>query len=69
MTLVAALILGSVALGTQGLVFPLIIPAIGAVTAILGVFLTRVRPGDLRRGRVTSEEAPDHVAHRTPRQR
>lgn len=31
--------------------------------------LTRVRPGDLRRGRVTSEEAPDRVANRTPRQR
>jgi K(+)-stimulated pyrophosphate-energized sodium pump len=44
-TLVAALILGSVALGSDGLVFPLIIPAIGAVTAIIGVFITRVRPG------------------------
>jgi K(+)-stimulated pyrophosphate-energized sodium pump len=44
-TLVAALILGSVALGTEGLVFPLIIPAIGAVTAIIGVFITRVKPG------------------------
>ena len=42
-TLVAALILGSVALGVQGLVFPLIVPAIGAVTAIIGVFITRVR--------------------------
>src|SRR5689334_14398911 len=44
-TLVAALILGSVALGTEGLVFPLIIPAIGAITAIIGVFITRVKPG------------------------
>src|SRR4051794_8660446 len=44
-TLVAALILGSVALGAEGLIFPLIIPAIGAVTAIIGVFITRVRPG------------------------
>ncbi|HEY6744032.1 MAG TPA: sodium/proton-translocating pyrophosphatase, partial [Lapillicoccus sp.] len=45
--LVAALILGSVALapGSEGLVFPLIIPAIGAVTAIIGVFITRVKPG------------------------
>ncbi|MEO8827310.1 sodium-translocating pyrophosphatase [Lapillicoccus sp.] len=43
--LVAALILGSVALGTQGLVFPLLIPAIGAITAIIGVFITRVKPG------------------------
>ena len=43
--LVAALILGSVALSTQGLVFPLLIPAIGAITAIIGVFITRVKPG------------------------
>lgn len=44
-TLVAALILGSVAFGEQGLVLPLVVPAIGALTAILGVFLTRARPG------------------------
>ena len=44
--LVAALILGSVAFGTYGLVFPLLVPAIGAVTALLGVFITRVRPGE-----------------------
>ncbi|MEP6798516.1 MAG: sodium/proton-translocating pyrophosphatase, partial [Lapillicoccus sp.] len=43
--LVAALILGSAVLGTEGLIFPLLIPAIGAVTAILGVFITRVKPG------------------------
>jgi len=42
-TLVAALILGKVAFGEQGLVFPLIVPAIGAVTAALGVYITRVR--------------------------
>ncbi|MGV1010422.1 MAG: sodium/proton-translocating pyrophosphatase, partial [Dermatophilaceae bacterium] len=42
-TLVAALILGSVALHAEGLVFPLIVPAIGAVTAMIGVFITRVR--------------------------
>ena len=42
-TLVAALILGSVAFGEHGLVSPLIIPAIGAVTALLGVFITRPR--------------------------
>ncbi len=42
-TLVAALILGSVALGVQGLVFPLIVPAIGAITAIIGVYITKVR--------------------------
>src|SRR6476661_10017566 len=40
-TLVAALILGKVAFGDQGLVFPLIIPAIGALTAIMGIFLCR----------------------------
>jgi K(+)-stimulated pyrophosphate-energized sodium pump len=45
-TLVAALILGSAAFGEQGLVFPLIVPAIGALTAILGVYLTRPRPGE-----------------------
>ncbi|HET8766076.1 MAG TPA: sodium-translocating pyrophosphatase, partial [Pedococcus sp.] len=44
--LVAALILGSVAFGTYGLVFPLLVPAIGAVTALIGVFITRVRPGE-----------------------
>ncbi|KAA1380780.1 sodium-translocating pyrophosphatase [Aeromicrobium fastidiosum] len=45
-TLVAALILGSVAFGEQGLVLPLMIPAIGALTAILGVYLTRPRAGE-----------------------
>ncbi len=45
-TLVAALILGSVAFGAYGLVYPLIVPAIGAVTALLGVYITRVRPGE-----------------------
>ena len=42
-TLVAALILGKVAFGEQGLVFPLIVTAVGAVTAVLGVVLTKVR--------------------------
>jgi K(+)-stimulated pyrophosphate-energized sodium pump len=45
-TLVAALILGKAAFGEEGLVFPLIVPAIGVVTAIIGVFLTRLRPTD-----------------------
>jgi K(+)-stimulated pyrophosphate-energized sodium pump len=44
--LVAALILGKAAFGEEGLVFPLIVPAIGAVTAIIGVFITRLRPTD-----------------------
>jgi K(+)-stimulated pyrophosphate-energized sodium pump len=45
-TLVAALILGKAAFGQQGLVFPLIVPAIGALTAILGVYITKARPGE-----------------------
>ena len=45
-TLVAALILGSVAFGEKGLVFPLMIPAIGAITAMIGVFITRPRTGE-----------------------
>jgi K(+)-stimulated pyrophosphate-energized sodium pump len=45
-TLVAALILGKAAFGNQGLVFPLIVPAIGALTAIMGVFITKPRPGE-----------------------
>jgi K(+)-stimulated pyrophosphate-energized sodium pump len=45
-TLVAALILGSQAFGDQGLVFPLIVPAIGALSAIAGVYLTKPRPGE-----------------------
>jgi K(+)-stimulated pyrophosphate-energized sodium pump len=45
-TLVAALILGRVAFGTEGLVFPLIVPTIGVLTAIVGVFITRLRKND-----------------------
>ena len=45
-TLVAALILGSVAFGAYGLVFPLLVPAIGAITALVGVYITRARPGE-----------------------
>ncbi len=44
--LVAALILGKAAFGAEGLVFPLIVPAIGAVTAVLGIYLTKPRPGE-----------------------
>jgi K(+)-stimulated pyrophosphate-energized sodium pump len=44
--LVAALILGRAAFGDDGLVFPLIVPAIGVVTAIIGVFITRLRDSD-----------------------
>ncbi|WP_226353723.1 sodium-translocating pyrophosphatase [Pseudonocardia sp. ICBG601] len=45
-TLVAALILGTAAIGLQGLLFPLIVPAIGVITAILGVYLTKARAGE-----------------------
>src|SRR5262249_26636191 len=45
-TLVAALILGSAAFGLHGLLLPLIFPAIGVITAVIGVFVTRVRPGE-----------------------
>ncbi len=45
-TLVAALILGSQAFGDAGLVFPLLVPAIGALTAVAGVYLTKPRAGE-----------------------
>jgi K(+)-stimulated pyrophosphate-energized sodium pump len=44
--LVAALILGSAAFGLQGLLFPLIVPAIGVVTAVLGVYITKAKVGE-----------------------
>ncbi|MFC3898949.1 sodium-translocating pyrophosphatase [Lentzea rhizosphaerae] len=45
-TLVASLILGTVAFGVQGLLFPLIVPAIGVLTAIIGVYTTRAKVGE-----------------------
>jgi K(+)-stimulated pyrophosphate-energized sodium pump len=45
-TLVAALILGSTAFGSQGLLFPLIVPALGIITAVIGVYITRARAGE-----------------------
>lgn len=45
-TLVAALILGSQAFGEKGLVFPLLVPAIGALTAVMGVYLTKPKAGE-----------------------
>ncbi|MCX6445224.1 MAG: sodium-translocating pyrophosphatase [Actinobacteria bacterium] len=45
-TLVAALILGKAAFGNEGLIYPLIVPAIGIVTAVIGIFATRLRPTD-----------------------
>src|SRR6476620_8596534 len=44
--LVASLILGKVAFGTEGLTFPLIVPAIGVLTAIIGIFAVSPRRGD-----------------------
>ncbi|HYS30804.1 MAG TPA: sodium-translocating pyrophosphatase [Streptosporangiaceae bacterium] len=45
-TLVAALILGKAAFGSQGLVFPLIVPAIGVLTAMAGIFFVAPRKND-----------------------
>ncbi len=44
--LVAALILGKVAFGDKGLLFPLLVPAIGVITAVIGIFSVRPRAGD-----------------------
>lgn len=44
--LVASLILGKAVLGEQGLVFPLIVTAMGALVAVLGVIITKVRAGE-----------------------
>src|SRR5579862_1591384 len=44
--LVASLILGKVAFGSAGLVFPLIVPMIGVITAMLGIFVVAPRKGD-----------------------
>jgi len=44
--LVAALILGKVAFGNNGLVFPLIIPAVGIITAVVGIFSVIPRKND-----------------------
>jgi K(+)-stimulated pyrophosphate-energized sodium pump len=45
-TLVASLILGTAAFGAQGLLFPLIVPAIGVFTAVIGVYITSARTGE-----------------------
>ncbi|HEU5474311.1 MAG TPA: sodium-translocating pyrophosphatase [Actinophytocola sp.] len=45
-TLVAALILGTTAFGAQGLMFPLIVPALGVITAVIGVYITKARAGE-----------------------
>ncbi|MEU5029070.1 sodium-translocating pyrophosphatase [Streptomyces milbemycinicus] len=45
-TLVAALILGKAAFGDAGLAFPLLVPAIGVVTAMIGIFAVAPRRSD-----------------------
>jgi K(+)-stimulated pyrophosphate-energized sodium pump len=45
-TLVAALILGKEVLGSLGLVFPLVVPAIGVITAVIGIFAVSPREND-----------------------
>ncbi len=45
-TLVAALILGKEVFGSKGLVFPLAIPMVGVITAVIGIFATSPRESD-----------------------
>ncbi|ONH26234.1 sodium-translocating pyrophosphatase [Pseudofrankia asymbiotica] len=45
-TLVAALILGVGVFGAHGLVFPLLIPAVGVITAVIGIFAVSPRAKD-----------------------
>lgn len=45
-TLVAALILGTAAFGNAGLAFPLLVPAIGVLTAMIGIFVVAPRRSD-----------------------
>jgi K(+)-stimulated pyrophosphate-energized sodium pump len=44
--LVASLILGKTAFGDDGLVWPLIVPMIGVITAVIGIFVVSPRKGD-----------------------
>ena len=44
--LVAALILGSTFFATKGLLYPLIVPGIGVITAVIGVYITKARSGE-----------------------
>ena len=66
-TLVAALILGSQAFGDKGLVYPLLIPAIGALTAVAGVYLMQAA----RRRERPDHDQPRllHLGRRSPRWR
>jgi K(+)-stimulated pyrophosphate-energized sodium pump len=44
--LVASLILGKAAFGNYGMIFPLIVPGIGIITAVIGIFVVRPRAKD-----------------------
>src|ERR1700719_231752 len=44
--LVASLILGKAAFGSDGLVFPLIVPMLGVITAVIGIFVVAPRKND-----------------------
>jgi K(+)-stimulated pyrophosphate-energized sodium pump len=44
--LVASLILGKSAFGNYGLIFPLIVPMIGVITAVIGIFVVAPRKND-----------------------
>jgi K(+)-stimulated pyrophosphate-energized sodium pump len=44
--LVASLILGKAAFGDDGLVFPLIVPMLGVITAMIGIFVVAPRKND-----------------------
>ena len=50
--LVASLILGKTAFGDKGLILPLLVPAIGVITAVIGIF--SVRPLARDRSRMTA---------------
>ncbi|MBA3524716.1 MAG: sodium-translocating pyrophosphatase [Geodermatophilaceae bacterium] len=45
-TLVAALILGQVFYGSDGMIFPLIVAAVGVLAAVVGILVSNPRPGD-----------------------
>src|SRR5690606_2683198 len=44
--LVASLILGKIAFGAEGLIFPLVVPMIGVITAVVGIFVVSPRQRD-----------------------
>ena len=44
--LVASLILGKAAFGNYGLIFPLMVPMIGVISTVIGIFVVKPRAGD-----------------------